>query len=54
MNGVPRVMRGYRGERDLPVITEGLHRAGFTAADIDAIAGGNALRVLQAVEAGAA
>jgi membrane dipeptidase len=51
MNGVPRVMRGYRGERDFPIVIDALRRAGFTAAEVEAVAGGNALRVLQAVEA---
>jgi membrane dipeptidase len=53
MNGVPRVMSGYRGERDVPVVIDALQHGGFTAAEVEAIAGGNALRVLQAVEAAA-
>jgi microsomal dipeptidase-like Zn-dependent dipeptidase len=45
MNGVPGVMSGYRGERDVPVITAGLLAADFSAGDVRGILGENFLRV---------
>lgn len=51
MNGVPGVMAGYAGEADLPRVTRALLRAGFGQAEVVGILGGNALRVLQEVEA---
>jgi membrane dipeptidase len=53
MNGVPRLMDGYRGETDLPLVTAALLDAGFGAAEVRGILGGNALRVLRAAEAAA-
>jgi microsomal dipeptidase-like Zn-dependent dipeptidase len=45
MNGVPGVMSGYRGEQDVPVITEGLLDGGFSPAEVRGILGGNFLRL---------
>lgn len=53
MNGVPATMEGYRDERDFPVLTDALLRAGLDGADLDAVLGGNALRVLEETEAAA-
>ena len=53
MNGVPGVMAGYGGEGDLGVVTAALRAGGFTADEVAAVVGGNALRVLRAVEAAA-
>jgi microsomal dipeptidase-like Zn-dependent dipeptidase len=50
MNGVPGVMAGYRGEEDLPSLTAALLGTGFAEAEVRGIIGGNALRVLRAVE----
>jgi microsomal dipeptidase-like Zn-dependent dipeptidase len=50
MNGVPGVMAGYRGEEDLPGLTAALLDAGFGEDEVRGIVGGNALRVLRAVE----
>ena len=50
MNGVPGVMTGYRGETDLPLVTEALLAAGFTEPDVEGILGLNFLRVLEACE----
>jgi membrane dipeptidase len=50
MNGVPGQMRGYRDDRDLPMVRDALASAGFTSHEVTAILGGNALRVLRAVE----
>ncbi|MGE3833303.1 MAG: dipeptidase [Acidimicrobiia bacterium] len=52
-NGVPGLMAGYRGLGDLPLVLGALADAGFTAAELAAVAGGNALRVFRAVEAAA-
>ena len=49
MNGVPRHMAGYRGERDFPTIADALVEAGFTADEVAGIVGENALRVLSTV-----
>ncbi len=48
MNGVSGLMDGYRGETDFPVLTDTLARAGFTADEVAAVAGGNFLRVWRA------
>lgn len=53
MNGVPGLMDGYRGERDLPLVTAALLDAGFTPEEARGVLGGNALRVLRQVEAAA-
>jgi membrane dipeptidase len=53
LNGVPGLVAGYRGEADLPLVWQALAGAGFTADELAAIAGGNALRVLHGVEAAA-
>jgi membrane dipeptidase len=45
LNGVPGLMAGYRGERDLPVLTAALLAGGFTEPEVVGILGGNALRV---------
>lgn len=50
MNGVPGLMSGYRGEADLPVVTDALLAAGFTEPDVEGILGRNFLRVLEACE----
>jgi microsomal dipeptidase-like Zn-dependent dipeptidase len=50
MNGVPGVMAGYRGEEDLPGLTAALLDSGFGEDEVRGIVGGNALRVLRAVE----
>jgi microsomal dipeptidase-like Zn-dependent dipeptidase len=50
MNGVPGVMAGYGGEADLPKVTAALLDGGFDAAEVEAILGANALRVLAEVE----
>jgi membrane dipeptidase len=51
MNGVPRVMAGYEGEADLPKVTAALLDSGFDEREVEGILGGNALRVLERVEA---
>jgi microsomal dipeptidase-like Zn-dependent dipeptidase len=51
MNGVPGLMDGYRGEADLPVITEALLRAGLSDDDARGVLGANFLRVLEAAAA---
>ena len=54
MNGVSGLMDGYRGEHDLPVLTDALRRrAGFDDGEVRAILGGNARRVLAAASADA-
>jgi len=53
MNGVPGLMRGYRGEEDLAIITAGLLAGGFAPEETAGILGENAARVLHAVEAAA-
>lgn len=53
MNGVPGLMDGYGGEADLHVVTAAILGAGFTADEVRGILGGNALRVLGAVESAA-
>ena len=50
MNGVPGLMSGYRGEADLPLVTEALLAGGFLQDDVEEILGLNFLRVLSAVE----
>ncbi len=50
LNGVPGVMAGYGGEADLPRVTCALLDGGFVPAEVEGILGGNALRVLTAVE----
>jgi membrane dipeptidase len=50
MNGVPGLMEGYRGETDLPLVTEALLADGFTEPDVEGILGLNFLRVLEACE----
>ncbi len=52
MNGVPGVMAGYSGERDVPLITENLLVAGFTDADVRGVLGENFLRVFETVTNG--
>ena len=49
MNGVPGVMDGYRGERDLPLVTAALLDGGFTEAEVRGILGDNVRRVLKEV-----
>jgi membrane dipeptidase len=51
MNGVPGLMEGYRGETDLPVVTDALLADGFTEPEVEGILGRNFLRVLEACEA---
>jgi membrane dipeptidase len=50
MNGVPGLMEGYRGETDLPVVTDALLAGGFTEPEVEGILGLNFLRVLEACE----
>jgi membrane dipeptidase len=50
MNGVSGLMDGYRGEEDFPVLLDALRTAGFDAAEVAGIAGGNVVRVLRDVE----
>jgi membrane dipeptidase len=50
MNGVPGLMAGYRGETDLPLVTDALLAAGFSEPDVEGILGRNFLRVLEACE----
>jgi membrane dipeptidase len=50
MNGVPGLMDGYRGEADLPVVTDALLASGFTEPEVEGILGRNFLRVLEACE----
>ena len=45
MNGVPGLMRGYRGEADLPLVTDAL-LAAFSDDEVRGILGENFLRVL--------
>jgi microsomal dipeptidase-like Zn-dependent dipeptidase len=49
MNGVPGYMEGYSDVRDMPGLSAVLEQAGFDAAEVAGIMGGNALRVLRAV-----
>ena len=49
MNGVPGVMDGYRGERDLPLVTAALLDGGFAEAEVRGILGDNIRRVLKEV-----
>lgn len=49
MNGVPGLMAGYRGERDFPILTQVLRRAGFSDAEVAGIGGGNIARILASV-----
>jgi membrane dipeptidase len=49
MNGVPGLMAGYRGEMDFPVLTESLSQAGLSDTEVQAVLGGNFVRVLRAV-----
>lgn len=51
MNGVPGLMAGYRGETDLPLVTDALLAGGFTEPEVEGVLGANFLRVLEAVEA---
>ncbi|HEX9994580.1 MAG TPA: membrane dipeptidase [Acidimicrobiales bacterium] len=53
MNGVPGLTAGYRGEADLPVVADALAAAGFGGDELRGVLGGNAVRVLRAVEAAA-
>lgn len=53
MNGVPGVMAGFRGETDLPKVTNALLDGGFDDEEVEGILGGNALRVFGRVEADA-
>lgn len=53
MNGVPGLTAGYRGEADVPLLGDALRTGGFSAAEVGAVLGGNAVRVLRAVEAAA-
>lgn len=48
MNGVPGLMDGYRGERDLPRLADALSHAGFTDPEVAGIMGANFLRALDA------
>jgi membrane dipeptidase len=50
MNGVPGLMAGYRGETDLPLVTDALLGGGFTEPEVEGILGLNFLRVLEACE----
>jgi membrane dipeptidase len=47
-------MAGYKGEADLPKVTRALLDGGFEDREVEGILGGNALRVLERVEAEAA
>ena len=46
MNGVPGTAAGYRGEQDVAVIAGALGRGGFEPAEVAAVMGANAARVL--------
>jgi membrane dipeptidase len=48
LNGVPGLMAGYRGERDLPVVTAALLDGGFSPDEVRGVLGENALRVFAA------
>jgi microsomal dipeptidase-like Zn-dependent dipeptidase len=50
MNGIPGVMAGFGGERDLPKVTSALLDGGFSDNEVEGIMGRNALRVLRQVE----
>lgn len=49
INGVPGVMAGYRGERDVRLIAEHLRASGFDHSEIESIMGGNFMRVFEQV-----
>jgi len=46
MNGVPGTAAGYRGERDVPAVAQALKDSGFAPAEVAAVMGANAARVL--------
>jgi microsomal dipeptidase-like Zn-dependent dipeptidase len=48
MNGVPGLMDGYRGEKDVPIIAQALLDGGFAQIEVDGILGENFLRLLAA------
>jgi microsomal dipeptidase-like Zn-dependent dipeptidase len=48
MNGVPGLMNGYRGEKDVPIIAQALLDGGFAQIEVDGILGENFLRLLAA------
>jgi membrane dipeptidase len=49
MNALPGVPEGYRGEQDVRLIANHLRAAGFGRRDIEAVMGGNFMRVLEQV-----
>jgi membrane dipeptidase len=49
MNGVPGVVAGYSGERDVPLVTAHLLEAGFSDDEVRGVLGENFLRVLETV-----
>ncbi len=49
INGVPGMMAGYRGERDVRLIAERLTAAGFDHGEVESIMGGNFVRVFAQV-----
>jgi microsomal dipeptidase-like Zn-dependent dipeptidase len=52
INGVPGMMAGYRGERDVRLIAEHLSASGFGQNEIEGIMGGNFMRVFEQIQAG--
>jgi membrane dipeptidase len=46
MNGVPALLEGYEGPQSIPLLIDALDRAGFSAADIAGVLGGNVARLL--------
>lgn len=49
INGVPGMMTGYRGERDVRMIAEHLSASGFDQGEVEGIMGGNFMRVFEQV-----
>ncbi len=49
MNALPGASKGYRGEQDVRLFAEHLRAAGFGRGDVEAVMGGNFLRVLEQV-----
>jgi len=52
INGVPGVLAGYRGEKDVWLIADHLKSSGFSQDEIEGIMGGNFMRVFEQVTSG--
>jgi len=52
INGVPGMLAGYRGEKDVWLIAEHLESSGFSHDEVDGIMGGNFMRVFEQVAPG--